>query len=118
MTAASESKFSIVSMSSHSPQECPCGNARRAFIDEPNGVASLHLVDIQADSQVHYHKQTTELYYILEGEGDMELDQEIHPVKAGDAILIRPGCRHRAIGKLKLLDVPVPAFDPTDEWFD
>ncbi|QEG34759.1 hypothetical protein Pr1d_20430 [Bythopirellula goksoeyrii] len=48
----------------------------------------------------------------------MELDGQRHPVKPGDAILIQPGCRHRAIGRLKVLNVPVPAFDPEDEWFD
>ncbi len=34
------------------------------------------------------------------------------------ALLIRPGCRHRAVGKLKRVNVPVPAFDPDDEWCD
>ena len=34
------------------------------------------------------------------------------------AIYIRPGCRHRAIGKLKIINIPVPAFDESDEWFD
>ncbi|WP_148073366.1 cupin domain-containing protein [Bythopirellula goksoeyrii] len=73
---------------------------------------------MSTNAQTHYHKRLTELYYILEGEGEMELDGQRHPVKPGDAILIQPGCRHRAIGRLKVLNVPVPAFDPEDEWFD
>jgi len=32
--------------------------------------------------------------------------------------MIHPGCRHRAIGHLKLINVPIPAFDPDDEYFD
>jgi hypothetical protein len=32
--------------------------------------------------------------------------------------MIKPGCRHRAIGKLKILNIPIPAFDPDDEFFD
>jgi hypothetical protein len=48
----------------------------------------------------------------------MELDGERHPVRPGDAILIKPFCRHRAVGRLRALIVPVPAFDPADEWFD
>jgi len=28
------------------------------------------------------------------------------------------GCRHRAIGKLRIVNIPVPAFDANDEWFD
>jgi mannose-6-phosphate isomerase-like protein (cupin superfamily) len=98
--------------------ECPCGESRRAFLDEADGVASLHIVDISNDARAHYHKQLTEIYYILEGEGEMELDGERHAVRPGDAILIKPGCRHRAIGRLRVLNVPVPAFDPEDEWFD
>ena len=39
-------------------------------------------------------------------------------VAPGSAIMIKPGCRHRAIGNLKLLNIPVPAFDPADEYFD
>ncbi|QEG34726.1 cupin domain-containing protein [Bythopirellula goksoeyrii] len=100
------------------PVKCLCGETRRAFVDDAAGVASMHLVEISTDAQTHYHKSLTELYYILEGEGEMELDGQRHPVKPGDAILIKPGCRHRAIGRLKVLNVPVPAFDPDDEWFD
>jgi hypothetical protein len=33
-------------------------------------------------------------------------------------VLIRPGARHRAVGKLRILNIPVPAFDPADEHFD
>jgi mannose-6-phosphate isomerase-like protein (cupin superfamily) len=97
---------------------CPCGETRRAFADIPDGVASLHVVDISIDARTHYHKRLSEIYYILEGEGEMELDGERHAVRPGDAILIKPGCRHRAIGRLKVINVAIPAFDPADEWFD
>ena len=97
---------------------CPCGQTRRAFVDEAEKVASLHVVEISADARTHYHKRQTEIYYILEGEGEMELDGVRHPVRPGDAILIKPLCRHRAIGRLRVLNVPIPAFDPADEWID
>ena len=50
----------------------------------------------------------------------MELDGKLVPVKPLTAILIRPGCRHRAVGRLKVVNIPIPAFDPAnpDEWFD
>ena len=48
----------------------------------------------------------------------MELDGTRHPVRSGSAVLIKPGCRHRAIGNLKFINVPIPAFDPEDEYFD
>lgn len=100
------------------PVECPCGNARRAFLNDPDRVASLHVVEISTEAKTHYHKRMTEIYYVLEGYGQIELDGERHQVQPGDAILIKPGCRHRAVGQLKVLNVPIPAFDPADEWFD
>lgn len=111
-------RFSIARPEELQPVDCPCGQARRAFGPESDGVASLHIVDISLDARAHYHKRLTEIYYILEGSGQIELDGECHPVRPGDAILIKPGCRHRAIGNLRVLNVPIPAFDPADEWFD
>jgi mannose-6-phosphate isomerase-like protein (cupin superfamily) len=98
--------------------KCPCGFSQRAFVDPDNAVATMHVVDISEDSRTHYHKKMTELYLVLEGDGQMKLDGEFFPVKPMTAIFIKPGCRHRAIGKLRILNIPVPAFDPEDEWFD
>ena len=110
--------YSISHLNDIAPVKCPCGFSKRAFATPDNKVATIHLVDIQEDAQTHYHKKLTEIYLILEGEGFMELDGERHPVKPMSTILIKPGCRHRAIGKMKIINVPVPAFDPADEWFD
>ena len=110
--------YSISRLDEIVPVRCPCGFARRAFAELPGRVASLHVVDIQEDSKVHYHKRMTEIYLVLEGEGEMELDGERIPVKPMTAIYIRPGCRHRAIGRLRVINIPVPAFDEADEWFD
>ena len=100
------------------PTRCSCGITRRAFATPDNPLATVHLVDIQEDARTHYHKKMTEIYIILEGEGHMELDGELLPVKPLTSIFIQPGCRHRAIGNLKLVNIPIPAFDPEDEWFD
>ena len=98
--------------------KCPCGFSRRAFVSPDNQVATMHIVDIEQDAKVHYHKKLTELYLVLEGEGRMELDGEMVPVKPFTAIFIKPGCRHRAVGRMKIVNVSIPAFDPEDEWFD
>jgi mannose-6-phosphate isomerase-like protein (cupin superfamily) len=97
---------------------CPCGFTRRAFVSPDNDVATLHLLDVQADARLHYHKNLTEIYLILEGEGHMELDGDTVEVKPMSAILIKPGCRHRALGEMRIAIIPIPAFDPQDEWFD
>ena len=105
------------------PVPCPCGQARRAFASDRGGgsapnAASVHLVDISADARPHYHKLMTEIYLVLEGDGYLELDGERVPVKPMTAVYIKPGCRHRAVGKLKIINLVVPPFDEHDEWFD
>ncbi len=98
--------------------KCPCGFAKRAFAVPDNSTATMHIVDIQADSRVHYHKKLTEIYLVLEGSGQMELDGEKILVEPFTAVFIKPGCRHRAVGKMRIVNVWIPPFDPKDEWFD
>lgn len=100
------------------PTPCPCGLSRRAFRVPGNEAASLHMVDISEDALPHFHKRITEIYYILEGEGFLELDGEKVPVGPGVSVLIQPGTMHRALGQLKILNIAVPTFDPEDEWFE
>jgi len=100
------------------PVKCSCGLSRRAFVCADNKVATLHIVDISQEARSHYHKKLTEIYLVLEGHGHMELDGEQVPVRPMTAVFIKPGCRHRAVGKMRIVNMPVPAFDPEDEWFD
>ncbi len=113
-------RYQLAQMDEIAAVACPCGQSRRAFVAKDNAVATMHMVDIAADSRVHFHKKITELYLILEGVGHMELDGEKIPVKPLSAVLIKPLCRHRAVGRLRVVNVPIPAFDPAnpDEWFD
>jgi mannose-6-phosphate isomerase-like protein (cupin superfamily) len=109
--------FQIARLAEIEPTPCPCGQARRAFMNDQNDVASMHLVEIKKDSEIHYHKRMTEMYYVLEGEGHIELDDQVYPLAPGTAVLIQPGCRHRAVGSnLKILNIPVPKFNPDDEY--
>ena len=110
--------YSIAQLDEIPATRCPCGFARRAFAESSENAASMHVVDIEQDSRTHYHKQMTEIYLVLEGEGQMELDGKLFPLRPMTAVYIRPGCRHRAIGKLRIINIPIPAFDEADEWFD
>ncbi len=116
--AATGKNYLITQLDEVEPTRCPCGHARRGFATPDNKVATIHLVDIETDARVHYHKQMTEIYLVLEGEGFIEVDGERLPVKPMTSVFIKPGCRHRAVGKLKIINIPIPAFDPHDEWFD
>ena len=51
-------------------------------------------------------------------EAKMQLNEEVICVQPGDCVMIRPGTRHRAIGRMKVLIIVYPKFDETDEWFD
>lgn len=113
-----DKRYRIEDMKELEPIRCPCGFTRRAFASDSDKTASLHIVDIQQDSKVHYHQEHTEIYHILEGSGWLELEGEKIPVQPGLSIRISPYCRHRAVGKLKVMNVSIPAFDPRDEWFD
>jgi mannose-6-phosphate isomerase-like protein (cupin superfamily) len=114
----SSPRYAVAQLDALPAVPCPCGSARRAFRDHPSSPASLHLVDIHLDAQLHHHQRTTEIYVVLEGEGELELDGTRIPVKPLTSILIQPGCRHRAIGRLRILNIPIPPFDPTDEFID
>jgi len=113
-----EKRYKVADFKSISPFDCPCGITKRAFLDDIDKTASFHIVEISKDSRKHYHKKMTEIYYVLEGDGVLELDDDEITLKKGTCILIKPGCKHRAVGKLKLINVPIPAFDEDDEWFD
>ena len=110
--------FLVAQLDEVDPVPCPCGQAQRAFDVSENITATIHLVDIAEDSRTHYHKNMTEIYLVLEGEGHMELDGQTFPLRPMTSVMIKPGCRHRAIGKLRIINIPIPAFDPEDEWFD
>lgn len=46
-------------------------------------------------SAIGYHLQTEdEIYYIISGTGEMQMNGKAFPVKTGDAILTRPGSSH------------------------
>ncbi len=100
------------------PIDCCCGTTRRGFVDVEDSPASVHYLEVAEEPTCHYHKKTTEIYVILEGEGALELDGQLARVRPLSAVLIRPGCRHRAVGRMKLLNIPVPKHDDNDFFYD
>ena len=121
MTTGSAGRgYEIVDFSNIEGVACPCGTARRAFADVEDFPGTIHVTEISADARLHYHKRLTETYYFLDCGPDarMQLDDEIIDVHPGTCVLIRPGVRHRALGRMRVLIVVLPKFDPDDEWFD
>ena len=95
---------------------CPCGTSHRIFTRADTPVANLHVTEI-TDSRKHFHRKSTEYYYILEGTGRMELNNDVIDVEPGTAVIIPPGTAHRAFGHLKALIVVIPAAEHGDEFF-
>ena len=115
------SRYMIAHLDEIGPVDCICGASRRAFVSPDNNAATMHLVDISADptkADPHYHKKLTEMYFVLEGTGHIELDGKRFELKPLTAVLIKPLCRHRAVGELRIIVTAIPHFDPDDEWFD
>ncbi len=79
--------------------------------------AWAHAVDIDG-AKLHYHKRSTELYYVLEGEGCVVLDGVEHAVSKGSLVHIPPGVVHGARGRMRVLVVGIPdiAEDDYFEW--
>jgi mannose-6-phosphate isomerase-like protein (cupin superfamily) len=67
----------------------------------------------------HYHAKSEEIYFVLEGRGDMEVDGERCAIGAGDAVLIPPGAWHevRAREPLRFLCCCAPPYDHSDTYF-
>ena len=81
------------------------------------GIAAwAHAVDIDG-AKPHYHKKTTELYYVLEGEGTVTLDGKKQEVKKGTIIHIPPGVIHGADGKMRVLVIGIPDIDDSDIYY-
>jgi len=85
--------------------------------DMPTGVAAwAHAVDIDG-AREHYHKRSTELYYVLEGEGTVALDGVEHLVRKGSIVHIPPGVVHGAKGHVRVLVIGIPDIADDDLFF-
>ena len=71
-----------------------------------------------ASTQEHYHAKTEEIYFITAGRGRMRIGDDLAEVKAGDAIAIPPGRKHKlwntGDGPLTLLCCCAPCYEHSD----
>lgn len=96
---------------------CPCGESTRPLTRADTPQCNLHVTHI-TDSVRHYHRLCTEVYFILEGRGQMELGSDVVGVEPGTVVYIEPGTPHRLWGDVKTVVFGVPALQEQDEYFD
>jgi mannose-6-phosphate isomerase-like protein (cupin superfamily) len=71
-------------------------------------------------TQRHYHRVSEEIYFVLEGEGDLDIDGEKQHVGAGDAALIPASAWHAivATSPLRFLCCSAPPYSDDDTFFE
>ena len=103
------------------------GSTIRVLLDaELGGTANQSLAEAWLEpgqvTQRHYHARSEELYVLLDGEGELEVDGERARVGPGDAILIPPGAWHqiraRGAAPLRFLCCCAPPYSDADTFFD
>ena len=99
------------------PIACPCGQSTRIITYKDTSKLNIHRTEI-SNSEKHYHKKTTEVYYILKGSGTMDLDGQTVNLTPGQVVYIPPKVRHQVTGNITTIIVGVPAFKNEDEFFD
>ncbi len=103
----------------HAPRErSECGWRDRLISREDAALspaAWAHAVDIDG-ARPHYHKRSTELYYVLDGGGTVTLDGVEHAVSKGSLVHIPPGVVHGASGVMRVLVIGIPDI-AADDYF-
>ena len=103
------------------------GSTIRVLLDAAlGGTANQSLAEAWLEpgqaTERHYHARTEEIYVVLDGGGEVEVDGDRRRVGPGDAILIPPGAWHeiRAGGAapLRFLCCCAPPYSDDDTFFD
>ena len=92
---------------------------REYFRSDAQSLAEASLEPGRA-TQRHYHAASEEIYLIVEGGGELEVDGDRREVAAGDAILIPPGAWHELTAGetgVRLLCCCVPPYSDADTYF-
>jgi mannose-6-phosphate isomerase-like protein (cupin superfamily) len=79
---------------------------------------AMIIIDPYKESTEHYHKIMEEIYYILEGHGEIKLNNELYKIKAGHSIYIPVLTKHKIKNSgnspLKFLSIDSPSYDEKD----
>jgi mannose-6-phosphate isomerase-like protein (cupin superfamily) len=66
-----------------------------------HGGLSFHPVGFRTHPEGEHVHDSYEVFVILQGRGQIELNGELEPVRAGEVLVIEPGDEHHLIGDLE-----------------
>jgi mannose-6-phosphate isomerase-like protein (cupin superfamily) len=105
--AQAQAKFLRRDPADVEPWRETCGQIRPLIEESDGAAAEVHHVEID-NAKLHYHAQTDEVYYIIDGQGTMVLDDDEIEVHKGVVVYVPRGVKHKAVGKLTVLTVCMP----------
>ena len=115
----------IRNLEAQAPFTTADGSTIRSILDRSNApVENQSLAEAtlaaRQSTQRHHHKQTEEIYFILDGRGEIEVDGDRREVGPGDAILLPPGVSHviRAQTPLRFLCSCAPPYSHEDTYLE
>ena len=94
-------------------------------------IRELHRTEVQSLAEAtlepdqaterHYHRLSEEIYFVVKGSGDLEVDGEHKRIAVGDAALIPPGAWHtlhnNGTSELRILCCCAPPYSHEDTYF-
>jgi mannose-6-phosphate isomerase-like protein (cupin superfamily) len=114
----------VQQLEKQSPFTTKDGSTIRSILDRTNApVEKQSLAEASMkpgqSTERHYHKNSEELYFLLEGLALMEINGEKRKVGPGDAILIPAGAWHQitAQSDLRFLCCCAPPYEHADTYF-
>ncbi|GAB4170571.1 MAG: hypothetical protein Fur0032_09500 [Terrimicrobiaceae bacterium] len=115
----------IINLSSQKPFTTRDGSEIRSLLDLSSApVKNQSLAEARlaagAATERHYHRDSEEFYYVLDGHASMEIDGECREVGPGDAILIPAGARHQIKTQegVRFLCCCAPPYRHEDTYFE
>jgi mannose-6-phosphate isomerase-like protein (cupin superfamily) len=84
-----------------------CGQIRPLLEERDGAAAEVHHLEI-TNAKLHFHERTDEIYYVLDGEGKMRLDDKEIELGKDVVVYVPRRVKHRAWGNLKVLVVCIP----------
>ena len=117
--------MNVINLASQKPFTTKDGSQIRSILDLSNApVKNQSLAEANLSkggaTDRHFHRQSEEFYFLLEGDGLMEIDGEFRLVVAGDGILIPAGTWHQisTTNGVRFLCCCSPPYSHDDTYFE